>query len=276
MDVHLLEVASGVFHVRAQHVGWVMITEGSEVTLVDTGYPGDRERLLRSLRRIGRRPSDVAAILLTHAHPDQLGSAEYLRSTEETPVLVHPDEVDDATGRSIEQVRKPRVLLRAWRPSVALWASDVIGLKARKVDRLTSVDTFDAEPLDVPGRPRPVHTPGHTSGHCVFHLPDRAALLAGDALMTAHAVSRSAGTSADAPVLQRRLRSCPGVAALHRRARGERGGSRPRAGVPRQPCDRRTHRPRPDLTPGPRSSTWVSRPQARWGSQLTSAISGRS
>ncbi len=193
MDVHLLEVASGVFHVRAQHVGWVMITEGSEVTLVDTGFPGDRARLLRSLRRIGRRPSDVAAILLTHAHPDQLGSAEYLRSTEETPVLVHPDEVDNATGRSIEQVRKPRVLLRAWRPSVALWASEVIGLKARKVDRLTSVDTFDAEPLDVPGRPRPVHTPGHTSGHCVFHLPDRAALLAGDALMTAHAVSRSAG-----------------------------------------------------------------------------------
>src|SRR6185503_15648226 len=67
VDVHLLEVASGVFHVRAQHVGWVMITEGNEVTLVDTGYPGDRERLLRSLRRIGRRPSDVAAILLTHA-----------------------------------------------------------------------------------------------------------------------------------------------------------------------------------------------------------------
>jgi len=69
----------------------------------------------------------------------------------------------------------------------------VIGLKAEKVERLTSVDTFDCEPLDVPGRPRPVHTPGHTSGHCVFHLADRAALLAGDALMTAHAVSRSSG-----------------------------------------------------------------------------------
>ena len=193
MDVDLLEVASGVFHVRAQHVGWVMITEGNEVTLVDTGYPGDRERLIRSLRRIGRRPADVAAILLTHAHPDQLGSAEYLRSTEATRVLVHPNEVDHATGRRIEQVGKPRVLLRAWRPSVALWAKDVIALKAAKVDRLTSVDTFDSEPLDVPGRPRPVHTPGHTSGHCVFHLADRSALLAGDALMTAHAVSRSAG-----------------------------------------------------------------------------------
>ncbi|HEU5486379.1 MAG TPA: MBL fold metallo-hydrolase, partial [Microlunatus sp.] len=29
-----------------------------------------------------------------------------------------------------------------------------------------------------------VPTPGHTDGHCAFHLPDRGVLLTGDALVT--------------------------------------------------------------------------------------------
>jgi glyoxylase-like metal-dependent hydrolase (beta-lactamase superfamily II) len=38
--------------------------------------------------------------------------------------------------------------------------------------------------LDVPGAPRIVFTPGHTFGHCALHLPDRDALITGDALVT--------------------------------------------------------------------------------------------
>ena len=35
----------------------------------------------------------------------------------------------------------------------------------------------------MPGAPVVVHTPGHTLGHCALHLPDRDALIAGDALV---------------------------------------------------------------------------------------------
>jgi glyoxylase-like metal-dependent hydrolase (beta-lactamase superfamily II) len=45
----------------------------------------------------------------------------------------------------------------------------------------------------VPGAPVAVATPGHTSGHTSFHLPDRGALLTGDALMTGHALVRHGG-----------------------------------------------------------------------------------
>ena len=36
----------------------------------------------------------------------------------------------------------------------------------------------------MPGAPRVVFTPGHTLGHCALHLPDRDAVIAGDAIVT--------------------------------------------------------------------------------------------
>jgi len=35
----------------------------------------------------------------------------------------------------------------------------------------------------VPGRPQVIFSPGHTYGHCALHLPDRDAILVGDAFV---------------------------------------------------------------------------------------------
>jgi glyoxylase-like metal-dependent hydrolase (beta-lactamase superfamily II) len=42
----------------------------------------------------------------------------------------------------------------------------------------------DGEVLDVPGRPRVIHAPGHTPGHSALMFDDRSALLCGDAVVT--------------------------------------------------------------------------------------------
>lgn len=38
--------------------------------------------------------------------------------------------------------------------------------------------------LQVPGRPQVIATPGHTYGHVALHLPERDAVITGDALVT--------------------------------------------------------------------------------------------
>jgi glyoxylase-like metal-dependent hydrolase (beta-lactamase superfamily II) len=193
MDVDVREVAPGVWHARGKHVSWVLVVDGGEVTLVDTGFPGDRERVMASLAKVGRSPADVAAVILTHAHPDHLGSAEHFRTALGKRVLAHELEVPNATGARIEQASIRTLLSMAWRPDVVVWVREAMSLGATKVERLGALETFTTDALDVPGRPVPVFTPGHTSGHCAFHLPERGALLVGDALMTDHALSHPAG-----------------------------------------------------------------------------------
>ena len=45
------------------------------------------------------------------------------------------------------------------------------------------MSTFaEGDELDVPGHPRAIHTPGHSPGHCVLHVPAEGAAFTGDAL----------------------------------------------------------------------------------------------
>jgi glyoxylase-like metal-dependent hydrolase (beta-lactamase superfamily II) len=192
-DLDVREVAPGVWHARAKHVGWILVVDGDEVTLVDTGFPGDRDRVIASLAQVGRSPADVAAVILTHAHPDHLGSAEHFRTFYGKRVLAHELEGPNATGARIEQVSVQTLLSMAWRRDVIVWVREAMSLGVTKVERLGAVETFTTQVLDVPGRPVPIFTPGHTSGHCAFHLPERGALLAGDSLMTEHALAHPAG-----------------------------------------------------------------------------------
>jgi glyoxylase-like metal-dependent hydrolase (beta-lactamase superfamily II) len=109
-------------------------------------------------------------------------------------VRVLDEEVPHARGERIEQIREVDIARQLWRPKTARWVFDIVRAGGPKPTRLTDVVAFRADgPLDVPGRPVPVPTPGHTTGHCAFHLPERGVLIAGDALMTDHLWARSPG-----------------------------------------------------------------------------------
>ncbi|MEV6091750.1 MBL fold metallo-hydrolase [Streptomyces cellulosae] len=197
MKATLRQVADGTYVVHGTSTNWVILTEGDGVTLIDTGYPGDREGLLGSLAEVGAAPEAVAAVLITHAHNDHLGSAEFLSAVYGTPVHTHKEEVPHARRDFLHQVTVGRVLRNGWRPGVLPWAAHALRAGGTANVAVTSPQPFpvsgDGEPLDLPGRPVPVHTPGHTAGHCAFHLPQVGAVVSGDALVSGHPVSRVQG-----------------------------------------------------------------------------------
>src|SRR5579883_2064209 len=68
---HLLEVAPGVVQVPVLGAQVWLLTDGP-LTLVDTGTRGSGRAILRAITRLGYRPTDLAAIVLTHYHPDHV------------------------------------------------------------------------------------------------------------------------------------------------------------------------------------------------------------
>jgi glyoxylase-like metal-dependent hydrolase (beta-lactamase superfamily II) len=182
-----VEIADGIHGLGTDLVNWYLVEEDGRLTAVDAGLPKFRETLEANLRSIAHSPGDVAAVVLTHSDSDHTGVALALRDAG-ARVLIHTadDEALRKPGPKKGEAAPARALPRAgwrWR----FWK--VMGEMARggggKPPRIEGAETFaDGDVLDVPGRPRVIHTPGHTDGHCAFLFEDKRALFVGDALCT--------------------------------------------------------------------------------------------
>ena len=185
MRTNVVQIADGVHLVHGSHTNFVILEEDGAVTLVDTGYPGDRGLLESALRATGHSLADVEAVVLTHGHVDHLGSAEWLRRQHGVPVQAHSSEHPNARGEVSEVISELELFKRIWQPNVFRFTLNAVRNGALSFEHVSDLQALsEGQPADLPGNPVPIHTPGHTSGHVGLHLPDRGALLSGDALIT--------------------------------------------------------------------------------------------
>lgn len=188
--LEVVEVGSDVFLCRGRDVNWVLLREGSDLTLVDTGYPAYAPTVEESVRRIGSRPADVRGIVVTHGHVDHIGGLGHFHGTYGTPVFAHPIEVPHLRRDHLEQATPGQVLRNVHRPGVLAWSLRITRAGAMKGVAFADVQALTpGAPLDLPGRPVPVATAGHTSGHTAYLVPAAGAVATGDGLCTAHATS---------------------------------------------------------------------------------------
>ena len=87
------------------------IIKGDKAVIVDTGYPGNGERILDNLRKNGIEPSDVSLIIITHGHIDHYGSADELRKLTGAPVAMHRADAE-YLKKGIHYIGVPLVLIR--------------------------------------------------------------------------------------------------------------------------------------------------------------------
>ena len=84
------EVADGVHRITHAHVNCYLVEDEDGVTLVDAGLPSMWPMLLAGLEERGRRPDEVRALVLTHAHFDHVGFARRAQEEWRLPVHGHP------------------------------------------------------------------------------------------------------------------------------------------------------------------------------------------
>ena len=177
------EVAPGVHRIEDAYTNWYLIEDDGRLTIVDAGVPTSWASLEQALPRLGRSRSDIAAIVLTHAHFDHIGFAEKARTELGVPVWVHEGDVPLTRNPMGYQHERRRRRYLAFPKALPIMAS-LVRNRAFWPPPVKQTQRFSNGTLDVPGSPRVIPCPGHTFGHCAFHLPDRDVLLAGDAIVT--------------------------------------------------------------------------------------------
>lgn len=183
--MHATEVADRVHRLAHAHVNCYLIEDDEGVTLVDAGLPSMWGLLTDTLRRLGRGPGDVRALVLTHGHFDHVGFARRARVELGVPVLVHPADDHLAAHPYSYKPQRNRLLYALMHPRSlpVLGRMAMAGaLNVRGIEDTEELAVGSA--LEVPGRPTAMFAPGHTGGHCILHLPERDTVISGDALVT--------------------------------------------------------------------------------------------
>jgi glyoxylase-like metal-dependent hydrolase (beta-lactamase superfamily II) len=186
-----MKIAKGLHRIGADTVNSYLVIDEDGVTIIDAGLPRYWNLLGAELAALGLTLDDVRALILTHGDTDHIGFAARLSREKGVPAYLHP--ADDARARL--EVKKPN---SGWGPVKAgplagfLWYSARNGgLRIRPAGDLAPV--ADGQVLDVPGRPRIIHLPGHTPGSVAVHVPAVDALFIGDTMTTRNVLTGVTG-----------------------------------------------------------------------------------
>jgi glyoxylase-like metal-dependent hydrolase (beta-lactamase superfamily II) len=149
-----------------------------QLTLVDTLFDDHAEPILECIRAIGRTPSDLKHIALTHGHRSHLGGLALLKRLTGALVYAHEWEADiiagERTAQAVSLIPRGGLSLIPMRLGLAL---------GRPKHRPCAVDRGLAEG-DQAGPLRVLHIPGHTPGSLAFHHEQQDVLAVGDAVAT--------------------------------------------------------------------------------------------
>ncbi|MEJ7789452.1 MAG: MBL fold metallo-hydrolase [Thermoleophilaceae bacterium] len=177
-------VVEGVHRIEDSYTNWYLLEEEGRLTVVDTGVPSSWGSLQDALAQLGRSTGDIEAVILTHAHFDHIGFAERARKELGVPVWVHENDVPLTRHPTQYSHERPRSYYLATQPKALPIVASFVRARAFFPTPIKEVRRYEEGPLAVPGSPQVFFTPGHTLGHCSVHLPDRDAVIAGDAIVT--------------------------------------------------------------------------------------------
>lgn len=176
------QVTTGILRIEDAGTNCYVLEHDDALVFVDAGLPRTWRFTHEALRRLGREWADVTDIVVTHAHFDHIGFAAKAQREFGVRVWVHPEDHRIAAHPYRYQPGRPRLLYPLLHPGSIPVLGSMVRAGALRVPGVDAIEDLAAE--QPPAGLRVIHTPGHTDGHCILHLPDRGVVFTGDALVT--------------------------------------------------------------------------------------------
>jgi glyoxylase-like metal-dependent hydrolase (beta-lactamase superfamily II) len=146
---------------------------GETIILLDTGVAGCETQIFDYIRSTGRDPSEIALVILTHAHPDHIGAVRAIQGATGCSIAAHPAE--RAWIEDVERQNRERPV-----PGFATLVDGPVQLDFELVDGDSiEIDATHSGELQV------FHTPGHSAGSISLFLHSEGALFSGDVIPVA-------------------------------------------------------------------------------------------
>lgn len=155
------KIIEGLYSVKLKFVNAFLIVTVDEFILIDSGTPGSEQTILKAIEEIGKKPGDLDYIILTHAHPDHIGSASVLQKISDAEVYIHSIDAPIAiqgSGFRLDNLQTSPGLMNK------LISKFMMG-KVKKVEPI-NVKHFlnDQQKLSIAGGMKVIHVPGHCAG----------------------------------------------------------------------------------------------------------------
>jgi len=145
-----------------------IIIFGEKITLIDTGTKDSAHHIFSYIKENSRDISDIEAVILSHSHPDHIGSAAEIKKVTECRILAHESEKNWI--ENIEAQVKER-------PVPAFF---------ELVDKSVKIDKFLEHGLQVKADEdvslKIIHSPGHSKGSINIFLPEDKILFTADSI----------------------------------------------------------------------------------------------
>lgn len=181
----MFEVADGVYRIPARAANTYLVEAPRGLVLVDTGLPGSEKRIFNAVRKLGRQPKEIKLVLLTHRHPDHIGSAAAVKRVTSATLASHPFEKPYVAGTLMVSMPrawslKGRIVRRLI--TITQWTMRlfrIIKYRPVYVDRAADEESV-LEGVGLDGSV--VWTPGHTKGSITLFLNRPKVAIVGDLL----------------------------------------------------------------------------------------------
>lgn len=174
------EIKDGIYQIKGTRSNIYLIA-GTDLTLIDTGMPGDYEIILDSIRKIRRDPKEVSHILITHAHMDHIGSISKMKEATGAKIVACSNEAEFIGGRK-KMWTMGRTGIGGKVFKAIMFFMETFIWKYEPVD--VDIACKGGEEIDACGGIEVIATPGHSRGSLSYYLKDKGAIFAGDSLST--------------------------------------------------------------------------------------------